>query len=147
MRFKYRKGKGTETKQQTEIIMQNANVVCVIKPSHVNVVSVIESLIDSNCSLHENKVKYMSNDIVKFEKKKANIVSSLNSLKQKIRNGQATAWEKSQIKYLLQDKVRLEQKISDLKCKKRASEKVISQAKRDKSTLKTYELMQKTIKP
>jgi hypothetical protein len=48
---------------------------------------------------------------------------------------------------LLEDKVKLEQKISDLNCNKSSSEKVLSKTKREKSILKTYKLVLKTIKP
>jgi hypothetical protein len=89
----------------------------------------------------------MSDNIADLEKQKAKIDSSLISLRQKIANGQATECEKSRIKYLLKDKVKLERTISDLNCNKRTSEKVLSDTKKDKSILKTYKLLKKTIKP
>jgi len=113
----------------------------------VNVVSAMQILTNSKCFNTENKVKNMSDNIADLEKQKANIDSSLISLKRKIANGQATECEKSQIKYLLKDKVKLERTISDLNCNKRSSEKVLSDTKKDKSILKTYKLLQKPIKP
>jgi hypothetical protein len=113
----------------------------------VNVLSAMQILTNSKCFNIENKVKNMSDNIADLEKQKANINSSLISLRQKIANGQATECEKSQIKYLLKDKVKLERTISDLNCNKRASEKVLSDTKKDKSILKTYKLLKKTIKP
>ncbi len=113
----------------------------------VNVLSAMQILTNSKCFNIENKVKNMSDNIADLEKQKANIDSSLISLRQKIANGQATECEKSRIKYLLKDKVKLERTISDLNCNKRISEKVLSDTKKDKSILKTYKLLQKTIKP
>ena len=113
----------------------------------VNVVSAMQILTNSKCFNIENKVKYMSDNIADLEKQKANIDSSLISLKRKIANGQATECEKSQIKYLLKDKAKLERTISNLNCNKRSSEKVLSEIKRDKSFLKTYKLLLKPIKP
>jgi hypothetical protein len=113
----------------------------------VNVVSAMQILTNSKCFNTENKVKNMSDDIAGLEKQKANIDSSLISLRRKIANGQATECEKGQIKYLLKDKVKLERTISNLNCNKRSSEKVLSETKQDKSILKTYKLLQKTIKP
>jgi hypothetical protein len=113
----------------------------------VNVLSAMQILTNSKCFNIENKVKNMSDNIADLEKQKANIDSSLISLRQKIANGQATECEKSRIKYLLKDKVKLERTISDLNCNKRTSEKVLSDTKKDKSILKTYKLLQKPIKP
>ena len=113
----------------------------------VNVLSAMQILTNSKCFNIENKVKYMSDNIADLEKQKANIDSSLISLKRKIANGQATECEKSQIKYLLKDKAKLERTISNLNCNKRSSEKVLSEIKRDKSFLKTYKLLLKPIKP
>jgi hypothetical protein len=113
----------------------------------VNVVSGMQILTNSKCFNTENKVKNMSDNIADLEKQKAKIDSSLISLRQKIANGQATECEKRRIKYLLKDKVKLEQTISDLNCNKRSSEKVLSEIKRDKSFLKTYKLLLKPIKP
>jgi hypothetical protein len=82
----------------------------------VNVIIAMQILTNSKCFNTENKVRNMSDNIADLEKQKANIDSSLNILRRKIANGQATDCEKSQIKYLLEDKVKLERKISDLNC-------------------------------